>query len=139
MKLSFPRLYICNLAFFLFFLLLGLQLCCCVLYIGIFSSSLYLRLLGALSVLFWYSFSLHLCLCYSFVYKRRRGRRRKINRKKTKHISTHGIRARDFFVTLFFSFFEFICEFITTYCLLFTSCICHFLSLAFGHVSFFVS
>ena len=40
-------------------------------YIRTFSSSLYLWLLGALLVLFWYSFSLHLCLCYSLVYKRR--------------------------------------------------------------------
>ena len=49
-------------------------------YIRTFSSSLYMWLLGGLSVLFWYSFSLHLCLCYSFVYNRRRRRRKRSRR-----------------------------------------------------------
>ena len=62
-------------------LLLGLQLCCCVLYIRTFSSSLYLWLLGALSVLFWYSFSLHLCLCYSFVYRRKKEKKKENGKK----------------------------------------------------------
>ena len=80
-ELSFPHMYICNLAFLS--LLLGLQLCCCVLYICIFSSSLYLWLPGALSVLFWYSFPLHLCLCYSFVYLKKK--KKKKNKKKNKN------------------------------------------------------
>ena len=41
------------------------------------SSSLYLWLLGAFSVLFWYSLSLHLCLCYSFVLEEEEKEKRK--------------------------------------------------------------
>ena len=41
----------------------------------------YLWFLGGLSILFCYSFSLHLCLCNSFVYRRRRtGREKKVIR-----------------------------------------------------------
>ena len=59
--------------------------------------------------------------------------------KKPKHTSTYRIRSQEFlslFVSLFFFFF--VSSFASSYYIVyFTSCICHFLSLAFGRVSFF--
>ena len=63
-----------------------------------------------------------------------------VKKKNQTHQHTPDKITRIFVTLILFLFFcEFICEFIIFYCLLFTSCICHFLSLAFGHVSFFVS